>query len=174
VITQLKERLGPSLHVVHVNDLELPLADAVRTYPFNSQLLTKPDGTMTLAAPMEVKDSTAAHHFLCRAMEEVEPINEILYLDVNASMNNGGGPACLRLRVELSDLEKQAVNGRVFLDDALHQDLTAWVTRHYRDRLTFADLSDPNLLTETRTALDELTQLLQLGSIYDFQGAPCL
>jgi succinylarginine dihydrolase len=173
LITQLKDRLGPSLHVVHTNDVELPLADAVRTYPFNSQLLTKPDGTMTLAAPMEVKDSAAAHRFLCRVMEEVEPINEILYLDVNASMNNGGGPACLRLRVELSAAEKQAVTARVFLDDALHQDLNAWVMRHYRDKLKFSDLSDPKLLTETRTALDELTQLLQLGSIYDFQGAPC-
>ena len=53
--------------------------------------------------------------------------------------------------------------------DALYAKLTAWVERHYRDRLSQDDLADPKLLDEVRTALDELTGLLGLGSIYDFQ-----
>jgi succinylarginine dihydrolase len=43
------------------------------------------------------------------------------------------------------------------------------VERHYRERLEPADLADVRLLDECRTALDELTALLHLGSIFDFQ-----
>ena len=49
--------------------------------------------------------------------------------------------------------------------------LNAWVDKHYRDRLAESDLADPQLLIECRTALDELTQILKLGSVYPFQLA---
>jgi succinylarginine dihydrolase len=52
---------------------------------------------------------------------------------------------------------------------ALGAELVAWVERHYRDRLVPADLCDPALARESFTALDELTGILRLGSIYDFQ-----
>jgi succinylarginine dihydrolase len=84
-------------------------------------------------------------------------------------MRNGGGPACLRLRVVLTEEERAAIGANVWLDDTLHAALTAWVTRHYRDRLTPDDLADPALLDEGRRALDELSALLRLGNIYPFQ-----
>jgi succinylarginine dihydrolase len=84
-------------------------------------------------------------------------------------MRNGGGPACLRLRVPLEAVERDAIGARVFVDDALAADLEAWILRHYRDRLSPADLADPGLLDESRRALDELSRLLALGSVYDFQ-----
>ena len=56
------------------------------------------------------------------------------------------------------------------LDAAAIDRLEAWVDRHYRDELTVADLADPELLDESRRALDELTGLLGVGSVYDFQG----
>jgi len=84
-------------------------------------------------------------------------------------MRNGGGPACLRLRVPLCDDEERALGARVLLDDALDEALTAWVDRHYRDRLAPHDLADPALAREGMTALDELTLILRLGSVYDFQ-----
>ena len=86
-------------------------------------------------------------------------------------MNNGGGPACLRLRVVLTERERSLTNSAVFLTDNLYDSLKAWIERHYRDRLLPADLADPKLLDESRGALDELTQLLNLGSIYPFQRA---
>jgi succinylarginine dihydrolase len=84
-------------------------------------------------------------------------------------MRNGGGPACLRLRVVLTDEELAGVAPGVLLDASLHERLAAWVRRHYRDRLAPADLADPLLLEEGRRALDELTVLLGLGSVYDYQ-----
>jgi succinylarginine dihydrolase len=94
------------------------------------------------------------------------------YVDVRQSMRNGGGPACLRLRVALTDEELAAANqGQRFTLD-LQMRLEAWAGRRYRDCLLPADLADPDLLVESRTALDELTQILALGSdFYPFQRA---
>jgi succinylarginine dihydrolase len=71
--------------------------------------------------------------------------------------------------VPLTDDEVGALSGRVIVDDVLLDALGAWVDRHYRDRLSPQDLGDPRLAREGMTALDELTQLLAIGSVYDFQ-----
>jgi succinylarginine dihydrolase len=85
-------------------------------------------------------------------------------------MRNGGGPACLRLRVVLTDEELAATNPAQRFDPGLQARLTTWAERHYRDRLTAGDLADPALLDEVRTALDELTSLMDLGTgFYPFQ-----
>ncbi len=84
-------------------------------------------------------------------------------------MQNGGGPACLRLRVPLTFEETSSLSGKVFLDDELYAVLCSWVDRHYRDRLVAGDLADPSLAREGMRALDELTRILGLGSVYDFQ-----
>jgi succinylarginine dihydrolase len=84
-------------------------------------------------------------------------------------MQNGGGPACLRLRVALNETELAAVNPGVILTAPLYGTLTDWVDRHYRDRMSEDDLADPQLLLDCRTALDELTKILKLGSVYPFQ-----
>ena len=99
----------------------------------------------------------------------VGPIRDLKVVSLRESMYSGGGPACLRLRVVLTEAERQAVNPAVLMNDRLFTTLNSWVDRHYRDRLTQADLADPQLLREGRTALDELTQLLDLGSVYAFQ-----
>ncbi len=78
-------------------------------------------------------------------------------------MANGGGPACLRLRVVLTEEERRAVNPAVMMNDTLFNALNDWLDRYYRDRLTAADLADPQLLREGREALDVLSQLLNLG-----------
>jgi succinylarginine dihydrolase len=85
-------------------------------------------------------------------------------------MRNGGGPACLRLRVPLTANERAAIKANVFVDDALAAALEAWIVRHYRDRLAPDDLADPALVDETHRAHDELTQLLRLPAVHSFQG----
>jgi succinylarginine dihydrolase len=85
-------------------------------------------------------------------------------------MKNGGGPACLRLRVALTQQELDAVNPACLLTDGLYITLVNWVEKYYRDRLVLDDLRDPNLLVESQTALDELTKILSLGSVYRFQS----
>ena len=144
---------------------------SVKTYPFNSQLLSLADGSMVIVAPSEASSDAQASRFLQRIVDEANPVRAVHYIDVNASMKNGGGPACLRLRVPLTDGERDAISARVFFDEALYAELKAWIERHYRDRLTPTDFADPALLNEVYSALDELTRLLALGSVYDFQSS---
>ena len=97
------------------------------------------------------------------------PIQEVLVYDVTESMKNGGGPACLRLRVALTSKQLASVNQNTLLTPELFSQLNQWIDQHYRDQISPDDLLDPNLADECRTALDKLTQILNLGSVYDFQ-----
>jgi succinylarginine dihydrolase len=63
----------------------------------------------------------------------------------------------------------EACHQGVLFSDQLYAQLIDWVERHYRDRLVPSELADPALLDESRAALDELTRILQLDSLYPFQ-----
>jgi succinylarginine dihydrolase len=169
LLATLRAKLGSELTVCFASDQELPVADAVASYPFNSQLVSTGPGQMVIVAPREAEQNPRASAFLSRAVDEVEPIKRCYFMDLNESMNNGGGPACLRLRVPLTETERKAIFARVFLDDALYADLKAWIENHYRDRIVADDLADPSLFDESQTALDELTRVMKLGSVFDFQ-----
>ncbi len=171
LVADLQARLGDTLHVVIARERELPVADAVAAYPFNSQLITLPSGDMVIIAPEDSQRTERARAYLDRVVESGVGVSAVHYKDLRQSMNNGGGPACLRLRVVMSDEERAAVQARVFLDDALLAELESWVERRYRDRLHAKDLADAALAREGMEALDELTQILRLGSVYDFQRA---
>lgn len=169
-LDELRAKMAVPLIPVRVPVEAVSLDDAVASYLFNSQLLSNRDGAMTLVVPGECQENEA----VWRTIQDLllagaNPISEVLVKDVKQSMRNGGGPACLRLRVVLSEAERHALSGRILLDDALYDDLTAWVERHYRDRLAPDDLADPQLAEETLTALDELTRILDIGSVYPFQ-----
>ena len=88
------------------------------------------------------------------------PIGRVDYVDVRESMRNGGGPACLRLRVVMTPDELASTHPGHRLDDSLHARLGDWIARRYRDRLTPADLADPAMIAESRAALDELDLIL--------------
>ncbi len=139
------------------------------TYLFNSQLLSRDDGSMILVLPQESQDHPGVWRYLNGLVAEDNPVSELRVFDLRESMANGGGPACLRLRVVLTPEEQRAVNPAVMMNETLFNTLNDWVDRYYRDRLTQADLVDPQLLREGREALDALTRILQLGSVYPFQ-----
>lgn len=148
---------------------QVSVADAVSTYLFNSQLLTRADGNMVLVLPQEAREHDGVWQFLQQLLAADNPIADLQVYDLRESMRNGGGPACLRLRVAMTPEEQQAVTPGVLLTDQLFTTLNQWADRFYRDSLVADDLADPQLLTETYQALDELTGILGLSSIYEFQ-----
>ncbi|WP_433947223.1 N-succinylarginine dihydrolase [Brevundimonas diminuta] len=156
---------------VEVSAADLPLADAISSYLFNSMLIRVPgQDRLTLICPTETRDNPRSHAVAQGLAASNGPIGHVEYVDVRQSMRNGGGPACLRLRVVLTEAELAATNPAMRLTDALHARLSDWGRRWYRDSLTAYDLADPALLDETRGALDELTQILNLGGgFYPFQ-----
>ena len=171
VIAQIRQNYTGSrpLHLIEVTDADLSVDEAVKSYIFNSQLVSLPNGGMALIAPSECQTIDAVARYLAALCQASNPINEVIYMDLKQSMQNGGGPACLRLRVALSQQELNAVNPNCLMTDTLYDRLTQWVNKHYRDRLVEADLADPSLMQESQQALDELTQIMNLGSVYEFQ-----
>ncbi|MDR5750310.1 MULTISPECIES: N-succinylarginine dihydrolase [unclassified Caballeronia] len=172
VYRELRAKLdaqGAGFTAIEVPEDEVSVADAVSSYLFNSQLLTRPDGRQVLVVPQECRENARVAKYLDSLATRSTPIDDVLVFDLRESMKNGGGPACLRLRVVLNDAERAAVNPGVWMNDTLFTRLDAWIDAHYRDQLAPADLADPKLLGESRTALDELTTILGLGAIYDFQ-----
>lgn len=169
LLAKLASAVGVAFTPIVVAEADLSVERAVASYLFNSQLLTRAEGGMLLVAPAECAEDPVVGGYLARLVASGGPIREILTFDLRQSMRNGGGPACLRLRVALTAAERAAIQANVWLDGALHAALVAWVEKHYRDRLAPEDLADPSLLIESRRALDELSALLRLGSIYPFQ-----
>lgn len=155
--------------LIEVPDKRITVPQAVASYLFNSQLVSSPSGQEILVAPAECREDAAVYSFLEELVAGDAPVSAVEFLDLRQSMNNGGGPACLRLRVVLSEAQLKATHQPCLLDDSLFLTLEQWINRHYRDRLIPADLADPLLLDESCTALDELTRILDLGSLYDFQ-----
>ena len=174
VMKELRARFkavcGGELELIEVSHKQVGLDDAVKSYLFNSQLITLPNGKMCLVAPHECEENATVKRYLAGLLSSgATSISEVKYFDLRQSMQNGGGPACLRLRVVLSEEELEHVNAQVVLTDATYKILVDWVNKHYRDRLELKDLADPLLVSESRVALEELSQVLRLGTVYPFQ-----
>jgi succinylarginine dihydrolase len=160
---------APFALIVEAPKVAVSLDDAITSYLFNSQLLSLPGGEMALVLPKEAEENARVKGFIDETLSKNNPINRAIFIDVRESMRNGGGPACLRLRVVLSDGELAATNQNFMLDDAKFDALDAWAKKHYRDRLTPDDLKDPAFMVEALAAIDALTQILDMGAFYDFQ-----
>lgn len=160
---------GGQLRLLPVTAEQVPVGLAVTTYLFNSQLVSLQDGKTVLVAPVECKENAQVQDYIASLVEGEAPIDAVHYVDLRQSMQGGGGPACLRLRVVLTDEEMARIAPGVVFTDDVEAQITAWVERHYRESLHARDLADPNLAEESRAALDELTRLLGIGSIYPFQ-----
>ena len=169
VKAELMTKMGDNFHIIEAPTDKVSVQDAVSSYLFNSQLLSLPNGKTALVIPQECQNNPRVWQYLESLVAGNSPIDQTLIFDLKQSMSNGGGPACLRLRVVMNEQQIAATNQATLMNDSLYSTLTAWVEKHYRDHLAEADLADPLLLIESRTALDELTAIMKLGSLYPFQ-----
>lgn len=122
----IRERL-PEAEIVVVPSSVVSLADAIRSYLFNAQLLTLPSGEMGLVIPVEAWETPSVRGWLEAHLASNGPIRRVLPVDVRQSMANGGGPACLRLRVVA---DPATVDPRFLLDEARVAMLEEVVRRH--------------------------------------------
>jgi succinylarginine dihydrolase len=161
LIAQL-ERLVPGFEYIEVTDADVPLADAVNSYLFNAQLVTPPDGQTTLVAPTECRETPAVWSWLERHVAGNGPIRRVEIVDVRQSMANGGGPACLRLRV-VADLAR--VNPRFVADEAKLETIAEIVRKHWPVEIDNADLQKPSLLRDVEAARAALLEALGLTEL---------
>lgn len=145
--------------LIEIKDSELPLEAAVKNYFFNSQIVTLPSEKMAVIAPEE---AAACGLFEKIISDKQNPIEHVYYKNLRESMRNGGGPACLRLRVLMNDKEIAAIKPNVFLDNKLYAKLKMWIEKHYPESLKPEDLYDIKLYENTRAALKELEKIMEL------------
>ncbi|MYE07272.1 MAG: N-succinylarginine dihydrolase, partial [Oligoflexia bacterium] len=150
---------------VPVRTQDISLDEAVSSYLFNSQLLPISKNKWILLSPEECQNTPSVRDYLYSLKNLIQ---EVYFIPVRQSMRNGGGPACLRLRVVLTEEEARAMHSGVLLNQKLYAKLKIWIQKHYRDRLAPEDLLDPSLITESQNALEELGGILQIKNIYPF------
>ena len=154
------------LKPVMVPDAEVPISDAIRSYLFNSQLVQMPgEDRLVLVAPTETQEMESSRVFCEKMVSGNGPIGRVEYVDVRQSMRNGGGPACLRLRVVMTEAEVNACHQGVLLDEEAIDELQDVVRATYRDRLAPSDLADPVFADECRAAREQLLAVLDLESL---------
>ena len=156
------ERLVPGFELVEVPAVEVPLGDAISSYLFNAQLVTPPDGEMTLVVPTEARETPSVWAWLQRHVAGNGPIRRIEVVDVRQSMANGGGPACLRLRVAA---DPAAVDPRFLVDDAKLDAVAEVIRSHWPVEIANDELTRPALICDIEAARLALLDRLDLGEL---------
>jgi succinylarginine dihydrolase len=155
-------RLVPGFEYVEVPAAEVPLADAIRSYLFNAQLVTPPGGPATLVAPTDCRDTQSVWRWIERHLTGNGPIRRVELVDVRQSMANGGGPACLRLRVVADPVK---VDPRFMADDARLDVIADVIRRHWPEQIHHDELQRPALVADIDRARAALLETLGLSEL---------
>jgi succinylarginine dihydrolase len=154
----------PGFTLVEAPAADVPLEDAIRSYVFNAALVSVGD-EMALILPAEAEETPSVWRWLQRVKQDgANPINHLHVLDLRESMKNGGGPACLRLRVALSDAALAAVDPRFLVDAAKLDRLERLVEAEWPEAIAPADLADPDLWRQCHAAHDALLKGLGISA----------
>ncbi|RLT97006.1 N-succinylarginine dihydrolase [Ketobacter sp.] len=161
VLQELTRRGGDPLRIVEVKEAEVSVTKAVSTYLFNSQLLGEA-GQRTLLLPAECEQDAAVKDYIEHTLKTALDLQEIAYLDLQQSMRNGGGPACLRLRITLSEVELGALQGKLILDDERHQRLVDLVAQRYPQQMLPEQLAEWDFAREMQSIVEDIYRVLEL------------
>ncbi len=157
----------PALCAVRISEEELPLAQAVASYFFNSQLLSLPNGKMVVIAPQESAEIQQAKTVFDRLIQRQDlPIQEVHYLDLRESMQNGGGPACLRLRVVMEQTALATIPQMAFYTTRLHEDLEHVISQHYPEGLVPEDLQNAHHAHASQMLCEHIAEILGFPGVY--------
>ena len=147
---------------IEVSEADVPLGDAIKSYLFNAQLVTTPDGGTTLVAPTECRDTPSVKAWLDRHLASNGAIRQVDYVDVRQSMANGGGPACLRLRVQC---DPSTVDPRFLANEEKLDCLGDVIAEHWPEQIAAGDLTNPLLIDKIIAARAALLQALDLDKL---------
>ena len=161
LVSKLADKV-PGFELVEVPDSEVPLCDAIRSYLFNAQLVTPPDGAMTLVAPTECRDTPSVAGWIERHLASNGAIRRVNFVDVRQSMANGGGPACLRLRVAC---DPKDVDPRFLVDHQKVDRLAELIAAHWPEAIASDEIQSPALIADIEQARFALLDCLDLSEL---------
>jgi succinylarginine dihydrolase len=152
----------PGFEFVEVPDRDVPLSDAVSSYLFNGQLVSPPGGETTLIVPSEARENASVWKWIERHIAGNGPIRRVEVVDVRESMANGGGPACLRLRVVA---DPATVDPRFMVDDARLDWIADVIRRHWPEQIHNDELQSEALIRDIESARAALLEALDLAQL---------
>jgi len=164
--SDIQRRLS-GVRVVAFSDQDLSVPDAVASYWFNSQLVKCSDGRVVMLAPSGCR--TMAQSVAIQSRFRDAGVSEIYWISLSESLRNGGGPACVRLRIPLSQAALDAIHPQIMMTHSRLDELERWMRRWYRESLRLDELESPELLRESEDALSELGCVLSLAEIFNDQ-----
>ena len=167
-IIRILENNVSNFQFIEIKENEIPLIDIIKSYLLNSQLVSTTDGEMLMVLPADVKNFDNCMQWI-DSFKQISPVKKFEFVDIKQSMMNGGGPACLRLKVLMNNKELEGVNKNFILDDNKVEQIKHLIQSFYRDRILPDDLKDPDLLDEFQMILDQYTQIFDLENSYSFQ-----
>ena len=156
------ERLVPGFDYVEVPAAEVPLADAIRSYLFNAQLVTPADGQPTLIVPSDARETPTVWRWIERHVAGNGPIRRVEVVDVRQSMANGGGPACLRLRVVA---DPGTIDPRFIIDEARLDRIAEVIRQNWPEQIDRDDIQQPALIADIERARAALLTALELTEL---------
>jgi succinylarginine dihydrolase len=156
------ERQVPGFELVEVSEAVVSLDDAVTSYLFNAQLVSPPGGETTLIVPSEARETPAVWAWIERHLASNGPIRRVEVVDVRESMANGGGPACLRLRVVA---DPATVDPRFLVDEAALDRIAEVVAARWPERIHSDELREPALIRDIEAARAALLEALDLAEL---------
>ncbi|KFG88677.1 N-succinylarginine dihydrolase [Sphingobium herbicidovorans NBRC 16415] len=154
------QALLPSIQIIEVPDRSVSLADAIRSYLFNAQLVTLAEGGMALILPTEARNIASVWDWLEQMTSSNGPIRRLITVDIRQSMANGGGPACLRLRVVADPAN---IDPRFLVNEAKLDDIADIVSRYWPEEITPGELADTRLIAQIEQSWLTLVDHLQLS-----------
>lgn len=157
-------RLMPEVEIVEVPASAVSLADAISSYLFNAQLVTLPSGETALILPTEARDTPSVWAWLQAHVAGNGPIRHLEVVDVRQSMANGGGPACLRLRVVA---DPATIDPRFLVDAGKLDRIAALVEMHWPETIAQDEIGDPALIARIEAARAALLDLLGIVELID-------
>lgn len=161
LLAQLEAKVQ-GFEYVEVPSAEVPLADAIKSYLFNAQLVTLPDGQPTLIVPSEARATPSVWTWIERHLAGNGPIRRVEIVDVRQSMANGGGPACLRLRVVA---DPATIDPRFIVDEAGLDTIAQVVRAHWPEEIHYDDLQQHSLIAQIEAARAALLDALALSEL---------
>lgn len=170
LLQEIRAKLGDSFTPIRVSEKQVPMRKAISTYLFNSQIVMQSPDAYVLIAPAEAREDAQVLK-AAKALIDLpsSPIKHVRFMNLRESMRNGGGPACLRLRVPMLASHLRGVHPSCIMDEKKLKAIEAWITKWYPKKLSMKDLTEPSLLDRSHSALAALCKIMDLGKIYPFQ-----
>lgn len=157
---------GRPLIRVCIRQSDLAVSEAIESYLFNSQLLTPADAPdaprMLLLCAEQCARLPLVRSLIDRLLADgSNPIEAVHFVRLDQSMAGGGGPACLRLRMQLpvDAVRRFAPESR--WTPARDEALRRAIERHYPEQLAWSDLADRDCMAQFAEAQAALAAILR-------------